>query len=54
MEIILTESQLQRILLEQGGDEIKNQFDESKNFIREVISYVKKQHKMDFTFAATW
>jgi hypothetical protein len=26
MEIILTESQLQRILLEQGGDEIKNQF----------------------------
>jgi hypothetical protein len=54
MEIILTESQLQRILLEQGGDEIKNEFDESKKFVREVISYVKKQHKMDFTFAATW
>ena len=35
MEIILTESQLQRILLEQGGDEIKNQFDESKKFIKD-------------------
>jgi hypothetical protein len=54
MEIILTESQLQRILLEQSGDEIKNEFDKSKKFVRDVISYVKRQHKIDFTFAATW
>jgi hypothetical protein len=54
MEIILTESQLQRILLEQGNDQIKNEFDESKKFIKSVVSYVKKQHKIDFSFAATW
>jgi hypothetical protein len=54
MEIILTESQLQKLLLEQGNDQIKNEFDESKKFIKSVMSYVKKQHKLDFSFAATW
>ena len=54
MDIILSEQQYKKLLIEEKQDEITETFKESKSFIRKVISDVKKQHGIDFSFALTW
>ena len=54
MDIILSEHQYSKLLTEEKKSEVKQSFDESKKFVRDVVSDVKKQYKIDFSFALTW
>ena len=54
MEIILTESQLKKILTEERKGEVKSIIDDSKKFTRKLLKDVKQQFNIDFTFALTW
>ena len=54
MDIILSEQQYKKLLIEEKQDEITESFKESKSFVRKVISDVKRQHGIDFSFALTW
>lgn len=54
MEIILTESQYIKLLLERNETKIASVFEKSKNITRKVLSDVKEQYKVDFTSAGTW
>lgn len=54
MEILLTESQLKKILTEERKGEVKSIIDDSKKFTRKLLKDVKQQFNIDFTFALTW
>lgn len=54
MKVVINESQYLRILTEQHENEVESAFNESKSFTRDLISDIKQQFNIDFTFAATW
>ncbi len=54
MEIIITESQYIKLLVEKNETEIANIFTKYKNITNTIFSDVKKQYKIDFTFLGTW
>lgn len=54
MDIVLTESQYIRILKEQNENKIAGVFQDSKSFTKNLLSNVKKQFGIDFTFLGTW
>jgi hypothetical protein len=54
MNIILTESQYIKLLKEERENEIEQTFSNSADVARKIVNDVKKQHKIDFTFALTW
>ncbi len=54
MNIILTESQYIKLLKEERENEIEKTFSNSADVARKIVNDVKKQHKIDFTFALTW
>lgn len=54
MNIILTESQYIKLLKEERENEIEQTFSNSANVARKIVNDVKKQYKIDFTFALTW
>ena len=54
MNIILTESQYIKLLKEEKENEIEQTFSNSADVARKIVNDVKKQHKIDFTFALTW
>lgn len=54
MDIILTESQYIKLLRENEENEIEQTFSKSKSLAKKILSDVKKQYNIDFTFLATW
>lgn len=54
MEVVITESQYVKLLTEEKKNQIEGTFNKSKEFVKQVISDVKKQHGLDFSFALTW
>jgi hypothetical protein len=54
MDIIITESQYIKLLVEKNETEIANIFTKYKNITKTIFSDVKKQYKIDFTFLGTW
>lgn len=54
MKVLINESQFLKILRENKENEIEGVFADSKEFTKKVISDVKKQYKLDFTFLTTW
>ena len=54
MEIILTESQYIKILIEENLGNTKSEFEKSDSLIRKIIKDVKVNHKLNFTMALTW
>lgn len=54
MNIILTETQYINLLKEEKENKLEETFSNSLNITRKIINDVKKQHKIDFTFALTW
>jgi hypothetical protein len=54
MDIILSEHQYSKLLTEEKKSEVSQSVNESKKFVKDVISDVKKQYKIDFSFALTW
>lgn len=54
MKIVLNESQYLRILSESKKVEVESALSDSKSFTRKLMSDVKEQFGIDFTFAATW
>lgn len=54
MNIVLTESQYLKILRESKENEIEQTFSNSRSFVKKIISNVKKQFGVDFTFLLTW
>ena len=54
MDILLTESQYIKLLVEEKGGEVKSSISKSSKVVKEIIKDVKSKHGIDFTFAATW
>ena len=54
MDIILTESQYIKLLLEKNEQDIANKFSRTKEIAKKIISDVKTQFGIDFTFLGTW
>jgi hypothetical protein len=54
MKVLITESQYIQILKESKENEITSKLEESRNFVRQIMSEVKNQYNLDFTFATTW
>ena len=54
MDILLTESQYIKLLIEEKNSGIKSTFADSTNLVKDIIQDVKSKHGIDFTFAATW
>ena len=54
MDIILTESQYIQLLVEKNENKIASVFEKSKDFTKKLISDVKEQYNIDFTFLGTW
>ena len=54
MDIILTESQYIKLLVEKNEQDIANKFSRSKEIAKKIISDVKTQFGIDFTFLGTW
>ena len=54
MDIILTESQYIKLLVEKNEQDIANKFSRSKEIVKKIISDVKTQFGIDFTFLGTW
>jgi hypothetical protein len=54
MDIILTESQYMQLLVEKNENKIASVFDKSRDFTKKLISDVKEQYNIDFTFLGTW
>lgn len=54
MDIILTESQYLKILVERNENKILSVFENSKEIIKKIIDDVKRQYKIDFSFLGTW
>lgn len=54
MDIILTESQYIKILLERNESDIAQKFVDAKTVTKKIISDVKKQFNLDFMYLGTW
>jgi uncharacterized membrane protein len=54
MQIILTESQMNRLLLEERNTTISNILKNSENFTRQIVRNVKKAFSLDFKFLSTF
>lgn len=54
MKVVINESQYLQLLTESKKFEVESVLSDSKNFARKIISDVKEQFGIDFTFAATW
>jgi hypothetical protein len=54
MDILLTESQYIKLILEKKNDEVESSFSNSKSLVQDIIKDVKSKHGIDFTFAGTW
>jgi len=54
MDIILTESQYLKLLVERNENKILGVFEKSKDFAKKIFNDVKKQFGIDFTFLGTW
>ena len=54
MEIILTESQLDRILTEERTEIISSALDKSKETTKRIINKVKEQYNIDFAYLSSY
>lgn len=54
MKVLISESQFLKILKENKENEIEEVFSNSKSFTKKVISDVKTQFNLDFSFLTTW
>jgi hypothetical protein len=54
MEIILTESQYIKLLIEENLDNAQSEFEKSDSLIRRILKDVRINHKVNFTMALTW
>lgn len=54
MDILLTESQYKKLLFEEKKSEVAKELNNSRNFTKRILSDVKNQFGMDFTFLLTW
>lgn len=54
MKVVINESQYLRILSESKKVEVESALSDSKSFTRKLMSDVKEQFGIDFSFAATW
>lgn len=54
MDILLTESQYIKLLIEEKSEGIKSSFTNSNNVLKKIIKDVKSKHGIDFSFALTW
>lgn len=54
MQIILTESQMNRLLLEERSESLSRILENSENFTREIIRNVKRAFSLDFKFLSTF
>lgn len=54
MDILLTESQYIKLIVEKKNSEVESSFSNSKGIVKDIIKDVKSKHGIDFTFAVTW
>ena len=54
MDILLTESQYIKLIVEKKNSEVESSFSNSTSIVKDIINDVKSKHGIDFTFAATW
>lgn len=54
MKVVINESQYLRILSESKKVEVESALSDSKSFTRKLMSDIKEQFGIDFSFAATW
>jgi hypothetical protein len=54
MDILLTESQYIKLIVEKKNSEVESSFSNSTNIVKDIVNDVKSKHGIDFTFAATW
>lgn len=54
MDILLTESQYIKLIVEKKNSEVESSFSNSKGVVKDIINDVKSKHGIDFTFAVTW
>lgn len=54
MDIILTESQYVKLLVERNENKILGALEKSKDFAKKIFDDVKKQFGIDFTFLGSW
>ena len=54
MDILLTESQYIKLIVEKKNSEVESSFSNSKSVVKDIINDVKSKHGIDFTFAVTW
>lgn len=54
MNILLTESQYKKILLESQKNSVDENLQNSTSVVKNIITNIKKQYGIDFTFALTW
>jgi len=54
MDILLTESQYKKLLVEKKSDKIDLNLSKNKNIVKSILNDVKEKHNIDFTAAATW
>lgn len=54
MEIIVTESQLNRILSEEKSNMISSVFNNSTSSLKRILRDVKRQYKLDFTYLVSY
>jgi hypothetical protein len=54
MKLILSESQYINLLKEEKEEEISQILSNSRDITKKIVNDVKRQHKIDFTFAVTW
>lgn len=54
MKVVLSESQYLKVLTESKKAEVESVLSDSKRFTRKLMSDVKEQFGIDFSFAATW
>ena len=54
MDILLTESQYKKLLFEEKKGEVERDLDNSRSLVKKIVSDVRKQYGIDFTFALTW
>jgi len=54
MDILLTESQYKKLLVEEKSDKIYLNLSKNKNIVKSILNDVKEKHNIDFTAAVTW
>jgi hypothetical protein len=54
MKVVINETQYFQVLTESKKNEVESVISDSKNFARKILSDVREQFGIDFTFAATW